>query len=304
MSAQYIFRRRFYIAILWTCAYIRTVWTLIVPQEALFSGLQWFLEAIPATLALSWMLVLLSIELSSKHTRRIAKATIAVIWTILAITVRATWIQSWYWLSIVTLVLHGWMIAFLNAKRSIASAKINNSLWSIAFGAIWLRWATIWIIYSLNFWMQFAESKLECTAVYEEFESLTSSPIWPLKRLSQRIVDPEDVRSTISTSQASQKWLLWQLWNEFYINGIQKATSTRTMLRDNICTMLTTQLQSKAQNGRWVLWVVLIVFVILAPLLSFVYRIASVLLRWIIWVLIKTEVYTWTPKMIETRQLQ
>ena len=165
----------------------------------------------------------------------------------------------------------------------------------MAFSAIWVWWATIGIAYSLLLWMQFAEATLECDEVYTTFERLTDSPIRPLQRLSQWIINPQP-----TPIEPAQQWFLSLLNSEL----IQKATSGRTMLRDSICQWVTQQLQWRVQTSRWVVWVVVLIFIVISPLLSIIYRIASLLLWLALWVLVKFEVYQRKTMHIETRQLQ
>lgn len=186
------------------------------------------------------------------------------------------------------IIFHLWIHVFLRYKHVYLTNRIINSSWWIAKYWVILYSLLMTLVVTLFMTVELLQQPLECEEVAEYVEETTQTTVinvqewwWDLLGWSQRpvweILDRLDSRS-------------W--WYTRFGSLIERVQEDQELVRLSFCEMIATLVQEKVGQWVWIIAVMIIMFLVLLPVLTLIYRLSQI----IIWLLIKTLTLAWVYK--------
>lgn len=271
---------------LWTL--ISNSWTLILWAVAIAFSL-WILS-IDIQKAEHWVVDLLNV--------------IVLLWIVAYIYFTKEF--SWtLFLQLIAIVLfHTAIFVYIRTKQTYLQTRVDTSIRGVAQIGVISFWLFVSVIVTLFVWMKIVDTPLECEALYTNLQQASYSSIEPVKDVSVNMLDwskqsVKEIAESIGKTPINEPWMIGVLQNTL----IDQVLDDQELVRDSFCEMIATILEERVDKSVWSFSVYLILFLIVSPIMTLVFRVVS-FLSWIVLHVLKLLwVFKWKKRMRWIKEL-
>ncbi len=289
----------------WYYSVVTTIWNgwWIILSDAL----AWASIILVSSMIMIWSLSLLTIDIQKVEWWIVDLVNAVVLLLIVAVvyfTHEFSWVVFLQLLAIV--FFHIWIAVFLRIKENYFKTRLDTSIWWIAEVWIVSFWIIVSIIVTLFLWIKIVDAPLECDALYDNLQKASYSSILPVKDASQNI---------LAISQQNLWDFAEKLWSSIPKNSessfatmlktsvIDQVLEDKELVRESFCEMIAKLLDNRVTNNVWSLSVYIILFLLLSPIMTLLFRVVSI----IVWIVLKIlkffHVYKRKKKMKQIKKL-